>query len=401
MEQVAMQHIPPTDQPLVSAPEGGLSPRLVAPRELREAGLDIARALAVLGMMLVNFDAVLVPHHGASHHAHEGIAAELIAAISGRAAALFAILAGVGLGLIARGGQLDERGRARVRTKLWARSVVLAFCGALLLVVWPADILHFYALYIAIAAAVLWVGDRWLAWLVTLLAVGFVPLSLLWDYDTSWEAMHLVHPLLAPSSLAERFLFSGYHPLFPWLGFVLLGVLLVRRRRLWQAGTLRWSAALAIGSELFAASLQHAPLPERAAILFDRFPLPPTPLFALSAGATGVALVAIMIRVAPRLPTKGAALLSATGRMSLTLYVSHALVLAIAAGLGAGGALSPAVALLFALLSFALGTLFASGWLAHRAQGPLEAVLRWATQQIERANGQIRIRTIKLLNLER
>src|SRR4051812_7587006 len=60
----------------------------------RIAGYDFARALAILGMVLVHFSLVM-----GSDQTHPRWLAEIIELLDGRAAATFVVLAGVGISL--------------------------------------------------------------------------------------------------------------------------------------------------------------------------------------------------------------------------------------------------------------------------------------------------------------
>ncbi len=62
----------------------------------RIVGLDIARALAVLGMVIVNYKVVMVSN------ATQGWLATTTGLLEGRAAATFVVLAGIGLSLMTR-----------------------------------------------------------------------------------------------------------------------------------------------------------------------------------------------------------------------------------------------------------------------------------------------------------
>ncbi|MFT4961971.1 MAG: hypothetical protein ACI92Z_003066, partial [Paracoccaceae bacterium] len=96
--------------------------------------------------------------------------------MEGRAAALFVVLAGVGIAL----------GKP-TREILLRRAVFLFAIGLINLTIFEADILHFYALYFGVAAlfltasnVVLWAG-----------AVGVILLSLIglvvFDYEQGWN----------------------------------------------------------------------------------------------------------------------------------------------------------------------------------------------------------------------
>ena len=118
----------------------------------RIIGYDLARALAVFGMVVVNFKIVM----GAEKNGPAWLAG-LVGLLDGRAAATFVVLAGAGLSLLSQKGRMQkDRDRlARDRHTLLKRALFLFIFGLLYTPIWPADILHFYGVYIALAAFLL------------------------------------------------------------------------------------------------------------------------------------------------------------------------------------------------------------------------------------------------------
>ena len=112
---------------------------------MRTPGFDVARALALLGMVMVNF-------RGKMHAHHHGIEALVWLGdrIEGKAGALFVVLAGVGVSLRAHRGLDFERTRIE-RRALLERAAILMSLGLLLMHLWPWDILHFYGVYLLLA----------------------------------------------------------------------------------------------------------------------------------------------------------------------------------------------------------------------------------------------------------
>src|ERR687894_682212 len=157
-----------SSRPATGLPETGFMVSHRPRRRLR--GVDAARAVAVLGMVMVHFgpfpapDTALGNLYGLSH---------------GRASVLFALLAGVGVALL-------TAGRSGGRTSLTRGRLVLR--GALLLPLglWLQDfehgalvILQYYGIYFVFVAFVLTLPDRWLlAGGAAVLVAG--PLVYLW-----------------------------------------------------------------------------------------------------------------------------------------------------------------------------------------------------------------------------
>jgi uncharacterized protein len=337
--------------------------------------LDIARALAVLGMILVNFDAAFVgagPGAGAA-------GAWIVALISGRAAALFAVLAGVGIGLMAGRDRRIGRPASSTRRDLLARSLILLIAGFALLPLWPGDILHFYGVFIAATALLLTVSTRWLIALIVALLITAAGLQVVFDYDAGWQALQSSALPTSFAELGRRLFVSGYHPVTPWLAFLLLGLLMARHGRLWRPQIPLIAAGVALVAE--ALSLLVGQVSDHSALmpwaLFDRAPMAPTPLFMIAAGATAVMTISLVIRLAGHLPVWLRETLAATGRLTLTIYLAHVLLgMELLSQLGLAERLTPYASAAIALLFFGVSALASRRWLSRYRSGPAEAGLR-------------------------
>ncbi|MGD8382275.1 MAG: heparan-alpha-glucosaminide N-acetyltransferase domain-containing protein, partial [Syntrophobacterales bacterium] len=142
----------------------------------RIIGYDLARAVALLGMLLVNFSVLL--GNGTSDPTWLD---HLIEMIRGRAAATFVVLAGAGLSLLSKSVYLSKD-RAAINAKrftLLKRSLFLLVIGLFNFVLSPiSDILHFYAVYIALGACLLTLSNRSLALLAfATIAVRFLVMT--------------------------------------------------------------------------------------------------------------------------------------------------------------------------------------------------------------------------------
>ncbi|HYF62207.1 MAG TPA: heparan-alpha-glucosaminide N-acetyltransferase domain-containing protein, partial [Herpetosiphonaceae bacterium] len=198
-----------TYRPELARESAGLSGRI--------EGYDAARALAIFGMIVVNFKIVM----GSGASGPRWLVA-LAGLFEGRAAALFVLLAGVGLSLLARRALLAGPGpeRRRARSRVWRRALALLVAGLLLTPIWPADILHFYGLYLALGGAMLFASDRALLLAAAGLLAGFAVLFGLFDYGAGWNWATLEYgDLWTGRGIVRNLLFNGFHPLFPWGAF--------------------------------------------------------------------------------------------------------------------------------------------------------------------------------------
>jgi uncharacterized membrane protein len=208
----------------VTAPQRAASPdtRLSSTRRL--LGVDAARGVALIGMMSVHIN----PAVGADG---ETTTSYLIA--SGRSAALFAVLAGVGLAL-ASGGRTPRRGaelRAAMAATL-ARAMVLAFVGLLLGAFDSglAIILVYYGLLFVVAVPFLGLGPRVLFALAATAAV-VTPVVSQWLRPSIPLPSHgnpVVESLADPVSLFTELSITGYYPVLTWSAYILAGLALGR-----------------------------------------------------------------------------------------------------------------------------------------------------------------------------
>ncbi len=273
-------------------------------------------------MVVVNFDLALTARGDAA----SGMGAafgELSARLQGRASALFVVLAGVGIGLLQR-----SRGE-RIRRVLARRGVLLIVLGCLLLVVWPADILHYYGTWFLLAAALVGVPPRGLGLLAAVVVLAFWVLAIAGvDYEAHWNFATLEYAGMGTADgLVRHLVFNGFHPTLPWFGFLLTGWALSARLssagggagRIALIGVLCWA-----GAELLAGSIGGGELAD----LLRTDSMPPGPLYMVAAGGAAVALIALLARRERRAsPGHREPLvhrvLGAVGRMALTLYVGH------------------------------------------------------------------------------
>ena len=354
----------------------------------RVIGFDLARALAVFGMVIVNFKVVM----GAAAGGPLWLAA-LAGLLDGRAAATFVVLAGVGISLLSRRARLagDKDRLRQARATVLKRAAFLFVVGLLYTPIWPADILHFYGVYLAVAAFLLAAPARRLWSLATALVGGFVVLIVVFDYERGWDWATLSYDgFWTVDGMLRHLLFNGFHPVVPWLAFLLVGMALGRlpvtdpgvRRRVFA-----WGAATAILAE--AASFLSIRLLDAGAepalrdlgALLGTKPMPPVPLYMLAGAGTACAVIAALVEVGERFP-EAAWLrpLVATGELALTLYVAHVVV-----GMGAleaAGRLENQTLPFSLVCSAVFGVLavaFAHLWRQRFPRGPLEALMRRLT----------------------
>ncbi len=348
----------------------------------RLVGLDVARALALLGMIATH---MLPPATAAGELTWTQDLA------GGRASALFAVLAGVSLALMT-GGRTPMRGRDRwvASAGLAARALLIALIG---LVIATQDtglaiILTYYGVLFLLGIPFVGLRARSLAILAGLW-LTVVPI-----------VSHMLRPELPdrrfdnptfeqfeePGRLLSELLFTGYYPTVPWLAYLLAGMAVGRSdlaRRGVQAGLLVGGLLLAglasflsreatsgrfDGSTLRDADfgLYGSTPTDRAAWLLVDAPHSATPFDLAQTIGSALAVIGACLLVVGVLPRPGVrfmAVVFGAGTMTLTLYSLHAVLRTERFWPPDDGAFGRHVALLAAI-----GAVF----VALRWRGPLE-----------------------------
>jgi hypothetical protein len=353
------------------------------PRQ-RLRGVDAARAIAVLGMVMVHFgpnpapDTALGNLYGVSH---------------GRASVLFALLAGVGVALLVgdrlRGwpslvrGRLVLRGALLLPLGLWLQGLDH---GALV-------ILQYYAIYFLFAALVLTLPDRWLLAGGAAVLVGgplvYLGCQMVVPEWFTADPATLGDPI---SKIADDLLLTGTYPLATWAAPLLVGLWLGRRDL--AAPAVRWgllilglvfAVAAASAPEWLAAAFSQAfeqpGGPGFAHYFLTDTPHSQMPLWMLGAIGSACAVLGGTLLLADWLP-RATWPLVATGQLALTVYVGHLLLLDVLLELLKYEAI-PEASLsvgVFMLLVGAACTL----WRTVLPRGPLEAALATPWWMIER-----------------
>lgn len=354
------------------------------PDSARIEGYDAARALAILGMIIVNFKLLMASPDS-------GVLGAFTSLLEGRAAALFVLLAGVGLTLLSRGGASEVLAQHTARLRILKRAGFLMLLGLLVSTIWPADILRFYGIYLAISAVFLFVPDRWLLWGAGFFVVGFVALFWMLDYTQGWDWATLsITDAWTPWGAFRSLFFNGFHPVFPWMAFLLVGMWLGRQevtQRRFRRHAMRVSVIILVATEIVSAVLVQLTTPvlgiESSLFLFGREIIPPTPFYVLSAGSSALLVVLLMIEIGEHL--RGGWVWRAlvmTGQLALTLYLAH-----VAIGMTAIFALGwlqtgqpLALAVGYSLVFYLIGILFAVWWRHKHNQGPFESLMRRLTR---------------------
>ncbi|MFS0866890.1 heparan-alpha-glucosaminide N-acetyltransferase domain-containing protein [Microbacterium sp. 179-B 1A2 NHS] len=336
----------------------------------RLAGVDLARALAVLGMLAAHLVEIDEPFH-------IGDPRTWIDVVNGRSSILFAVLAGVSIALVT-GGALPRRGPALATARrrlavraalLWAIGLGLILTGVPVYVILPA-----YAILFLLALPLVALPPRVL-WGVAASVIVVVPWLLpLWGASPVWDGVWG----------ETLFLLVGWAYPFPlWIAFVLAGIAIGRadlRRVDVQVSLLAGGAVAVVTAGMIDVVLAGSGALGGDGYLLAVWSSAPHSSGILEAlGSTGfaAAVLGACLLLCRTPATWAVAPLRAVGSMPLTAYVGQILVWAVVAALTMGDTgdlggfreMQP-------FWWFVLGAVvFCTAWALLRGQGPIERML--------------------------
>ncbi len=353
----------------------------------RVGGIDLARALAIFGMVSINFNSAMGGEESGPYWL-----SVLFGAIEGRAAVLFAILAGVGVSFMAGNefGFREPEFTARRRIKLSKRALFLFVLGLSYTEIWPPDILHFHGAYLIFALVLVRASGRVL-WGCAFVVAGIsVLLTYLFDYAASWDFDEMEYlDFWSFEGMVRHMFFNGYFPFFPWSAFVLTGMWLGRqdlgsarfRKRVFLSSLLVFCLSEAASRAALAlyALPRIWPVAPNLDYYLQTSPYPPSVFFVASGASTALMAIAASLHIGDRYGDAAwMRPLTATGRTALTIYVGHVFVgMGILDRLGLLVENQPAVFVLFLSVAFNIAAIFFSYyWEKKYGLGPLEWVMR-------------------------
>lgn len=404
---------PPSSSAAGAAPHpsgaGSDGPTVPTRRRSRVVGVDVARGVALLGMLAVHTFPVLDDG--------EPTLAGTVAA--GRSAATFALVAGIGLAFLSGGRRVATgRDRAGARAGLLVRGVLIGLLGLTLGLLSEANgvdgILPEYGLLFLLAVPLIGLAPRVLAALAAAAAL-LGPLLIVGTADLGLPNLDGDDPTLGalatdPVGLLSVLAVTGEYPAVVYLAYLCAG-LAVGRLDLSSprvAGRLlAGGAALAVAASVVStfvlyplgglarlaadAGLDADDPEDLVGLLWEPDPTSSPWYLALPAPHSHT-LVDVAHTLGSALAVVGAALLltriaavarllaplAAAGSMALTLYSAHLVVLATGLGEDEPALLYPAMVV--------AALVFATWWRGRFGAGPLERLVTAASGAARRAH---------------
>jgi uncharacterized protein len=186
----------------------------------RIIGFDLARAYAIFGMFIVNynfsFGSMLAPTNNVDR---------FLRLFTGNSTAIFIICAGMGVILMSRNHANTLEEKAKLKAKIMKRSWFLFILGLLLYNWWEGDILHFYGGYMHIVAFMIFLPKRYFFIFALLTLVVHNVLQYIIPIDKGWNFDNYDYQdFWTPIGFVRNTLYNGWNSIFPWFSYFLVGM---------------------------------------------------------------------------------------------------------------------------------------------------------------------------------
>ncbi len=298
----------------------------------RIIGIDVARALAVIGMIIVNFK-VVFGENGLSW------VKSFASVFDGKAAATFVVLAGVGLALMTNSAikNRDQDKLKIVRGRILKRALFLFIVGISYITIWPADILHFYAIYMVIILMVLPFKERTILILGSAIIFFYPMLVIFLDYETGWDFDTLDYlGFWTFEGFIRNLFFNGFHPVAPWTAFMLFGYWFGKqnlhndkflKKTFWMSTIIFISIQVVSYLSISILSEGNQESANELTEIFGTDPMPPLPVYMFNGIAIAFALISGCILIGRKFENRFIIdALNKTGQLALTFYVAHVII---------------------------------------------------------------------------
>ena len=351
----------------------------------RIIGIDIARALAVIGMIIVNFK-IVIGDRGLSW------VKSFASVFDGKAAATFVVLAGLGLALMTNSAlkNNDIQKLKKTRIKIAKRALFLFIVGLSYIVIWPADILHFYGIYMLVILLLLTSNKKTILISAIALILLYPLLISFWNYEIAWNFETLNYlDFWTFNGFIRNLFFNGFHPVIPWTAFMLFGFWFGKqdlksdkflKKTFWISSFTFVLIQILSHLSILLLSEGDEKIASELSEIIGTNPMPPLPIYMFNGIAISISIITGCIIIGKRFSTNKILLaLNKTGQLALTFYVAHVII-----GMGIIEAINPekmgnypiefsvGYALVFSLLCVC----FAIFWLKNRETGPIEWIMK-------------------------
>ena len=317
----------------------GITHNIIRPSRI--PSLDVTRAIALVGVVMMNYHAYLNKDK-AFYPPRPSFAERVFNPLSGilttRFAAAFVLVAGMSIALLVQSA-MQSGNTELIRSaqmKLARRGLFLYALGAAVQWIWPGTILFYYGAFLLIAAVMCTWSNR------SLIAVSVISIAVSTGLS-AWRGYQFFQgnftQWLSPAPNSPRNLlirtFVDYtHPVFPWITFICAGIILGRNlERLTQLRTriMLWSGVALFATFVIRTFVMPDSLSSQSDYVLQRAlstnnhehsVLHVTSTLAVAL----LAFCAISLITDSRTTSRSVAFFARTGQMTLSIYLAHVLV---------------------------------------------------------------------------
>ena len=351
----------------------------------RLIGLDVTRAIALIGVVVMNYHGNLNDQYSETDFWHR-VFNVYSGVLSTRFAATFVFVAGIGTALLSQKAYEDHQDVGKLRMRLVRRGALLLFGGYFLDHAWPGTVLFYYGAYFVLSALFIMWKSRSIILVAITTAITATVLSS-WEanrahlgYSTDWMHPRNIHSI---KDLLLRIFIDYTHPVFPWLAFFCLGIIFGRNleivRKSWHRITTICLLILVLCYSVSAVlNFQNLRSNSVIRIITSMQPFTRGLFYTLTSAAIAVIAFLAISQVADKYHKNRLVVhLQRSGQVTLSLYLLHVLAyyalvkwshMITATGLD--------TALIFAGVVWLFAIMIASWWQHHFGQGPAERLYR-------------------------
>lgn len=305
---------------------------------------------------------------------------------SGKAAATFVVLAGVGIAFMSNFAvKTNNFEKIKfIKTKLVKRALLLFVFGLSYIWIWPADILHFYGVYILLLLPLFLRNSKTILISSLVIILFYLILIVIFNYGEGWNFSTLDYKdFWEPVGFLRNLFFNGFHPVIPWAAFMIFGFWF-GKQNLSEQKFLRKSLivssmvflliqVLSNTSQFLFSNILAA---DEIKLLFCTEPMPPLPIYMFNGISIAVIVISASILVSEKYSNNFVInSLERTGKLALTFYFAHVVLgMGLLEELGTQklGEYSLEFSFVYSILFSLLCIVFANIWLKYKKIGPIE-----------------------------
>ena len=351
----------------------------------RLIGLDVTRAVALIGVVVMNYHGNLNDQYIGTDFWHR-VFNVYSGVLSTGFAATFVFVAGIGTALLSRKAYENHQDVNKLRLRLIRRGALLLFGGYFLDHAWPGTILFYYGAYFILSAMFIMWKSRSILLVAIATAITATVVSS-WEanqahqgYSTQWLHPRNIHSI---KDLFLRIFIDYTHPVFPWLAFFCLGIVFGRNleavRKSWRRITTACFVVLAFCYALTTIlNIQNLRLNSVVQVTTSMQPFTRGLFYTLTSVAIAIISFLVISQIADKYQQNALVVhLQRSGQVTLSLYLLHVLAYyALVKWSHSITATGLDTALIFAGVFWLFAITIASWWQHHFGQGPAERLYR-------------------------